>query len=158
MSIAFRGRGVTQLGVIAGPVVGDLYTARRGQGAFCGTARLSVRAPASLRGATVAVGYSHALAPAQYAGTIGGLLEAGAEFRRFGSAALSLAYVASGRIDAFCEKQLSAWDALAGLLLVTEAGGTANAAWADGSVLSRGDVLASAPGIFDAMARLTGNS
>ena len=51
------------------------------------------------------------------------MMEAGVAMRNFGSAALQLAHVASGRLDGFIELQLSAWDAVAGLLLVEEAAG-----------------------------------
>ena len=51
------------------------------------------------------------------------MMEAGVAMRNFGSGALQLAHVASGRLDGFIELQLSAWDAVAGLLLVEEAGG-----------------------------------
>jgi myo-inositol-1(or 4)-monophosphatase len=62
--------------------------------------------------------------------------------RRFGSAALDLAYVAAGRFDGYWERDLSRWDLAAGLLLVTEAGGKVTTADGDDDVLDTGSICA----------------
>src|SRR5262249_38880409 len=75
----------------------------------------------------------------------------GGEYRRYGSAALSLALVADGKLDGFIENHLSAWDVAAGIMLVTEAGGWTNDFFA-GDGLRRGNpMLAAAPGVRDAV-------
>ena len=82
------------------------------------------------------------------------LKEAGAGVRRGGSGALALAYVADGRIDAYCELHINSWDALAGLLLVEEAGGWTNDFLA-GDGLTRGNpILACTPELSDQLAAL----
>jgi len=75
--------------------------------------------------------------------------------RRMGSAALDLAYVASGRYDAFFELGLKPWDIAAGALLVQEAGGAMTHADSAPFTLARGDVLACAPGIAAEAQRLS---
>jgi myo-inositol-1(or 4)-monophosphatase len=82
------------------------------------------------------------------------LHEAGAAVKDMGAGALMLAHVAAGRYDAFVEPHMNAWDALAGLLLIDEAGGRALPYPGTGGMQSGGRVLAAAPGIFDALARL----
>ena len=74
------------------------------------------------------------------------MMEAGIAMRNFGSAALQLAHVASGRLDGFIELQLSAWDAVAGLLLVEEAGGC-HAPFAPPAPTAKALCVACAPGI-----------
>ena len=87
---------------------------------------------------------------------LGSLISAGAEYRRLGSAALNLCQVAAGRLDTYFEAQLSSWDVLAGLLLVTEAGGLANDFLANDGLTRGGPTLAacSRP-LYDAIAKAT---
>jgi myo-inositol-1(or 4)-monophosphatase len=72
-------------------------------------------------------------------------------FRNFGSAALQLAHVAAGRLDGYVELELSAWDAMAGLLLVEEAGGRVGPFPGPGGITVRAPVIAAAAGIADAL-------
>ena len=66
-----------------------------------------------------------------------------AGLRRWGAAALDLAYVAAGRFDAYWERNLGPWDIAAGMLIVQEAGGRFTPLWADKTVLASGSFLAS---------------
>jgi myo-inositol-1(or 4)-monophosphatase len=81
------------------------------------------------------------------------MMENGVAMRNFGSAALQLAHVASGRLDGFIELQLSWWDAVAGLRLVEEAGGW-HAPFAPPTPTSKGMCVACAPGIAADLTRL----
>jgi myo-inositol-1(or 4)-monophosphatase len=83
------------------------------------------------------------------------MMEAGVAMRNFGSAALQLAHVASGRLDGFIELQLSAWDAVAGLLLVEEAGGY-HLPFKPATPTAKAACLACAPGIGPALTELVG--
>ncbi|MFW6412736.1 MAG: inositol monophosphatase family protein, partial [Oceanicaulis sp.] len=65
-----------------------------------------------------------------------------AGIRRYGSAALDLAYVAAGRFDGFWERDLKAWDIAAGIVLVREAGGFAGSIEDTGDVLETGNIAA----------------
>ena len=84
------------------------------------------------------------------------LVAAGASFRRAGSGALGLAYVADGRQDGYCELHINSWDALAGILLVREAGGAVNDFLANDGLAQGNPVLAASPGIREALSQATG--
>ncbi len=74
-------------------------------------------------------------------------MNAGASYRSFGTAALQLAHVAAGRLDAYIQCELAAWDAMAGLLLVEEAGGYAAEFPGPNGLTAKASVVATAPGI-----------
>ena len=76
--------------------------------------------------------------------------------RRAGSGALGLAHVADGRQDAYAELHINAWDCLAGILLVEEAGGRVNDFLAGDGLASGNPILAAAPGVADAVERAAG--
>jgi myo-inositol-1(or 4)-monophosphatase len=78
--------------------------------------------------------------------------------RRFGAAALDLAYVAAGRFDGYWERGLHAWDIAAGLLIVAEAGGFTAAIGTEDRPLESGDVIAANPGVFDRFSTVIRNA
>jgi len=131
IAIALEEDGVPVVGLVLDPSRRELFIATRGDGAFVerpgrGRQALVVSTRAGLRDAVVATGIPH-----RARGDHPGYLRALARFmdeaggiRRFGSAALDLAYVAAGRFDLFFESGLARWDIAAGSLLVEEAGGT----------------------------------
>ena len=151
VSIAFVEDGVRVLGAICDPVHGELFHARCGHGAWrvdgVGSHRLQSAATPTLRGATVAVGH-HDRHPEPWFASVRDALQAhGAAYRNFGAAALQLAHVAEGRLDAFIERELSAWDAMAGLLLVDEAGGYTAPFPGPAGLGARAPVIATGPGV-----------
>ena len=75
----------------------------------------------------IGMGRSSRAPASDYARAIDTLLDAGLEYRRFGAGALMLAHVAAGQLHAYYEAHMNSWDALAGMLLIEEAGGTCNA-------------------------------
>ncbi len=111
-------------GVVHAPAMGTQFRAARGEGAFEGARRLSVRPPAALNRALVATGfhYTQEIRTNQVR-VAAGLIPQIRDIRRAGGAALDLAAVAAGRIDAYYEQGLQPWDQAAGALLVTEAAG-----------------------------------
>lgn len=130
VSIGLWGPEGARLGVIHDPVRGETFFAERGDGAWLESPRgpnrrLRVGALAELAPALVATGFSYRRASTG----VDNLAEFAAVLprvqciRRAGSAALDLAYVAAGRLDAYWEHHLSPWDTAAGALLVEEAGG-----------------------------------
>jgi myo-inositol-1(or 4)-monophosphatase len=127
ISIALEREGVIVAGVIYNPANEELFQAERGKGAFLNDQRLRVAARRRLPDSVVACGVPHfgrgdlALFRAELAA----VQEKVAGLRRFGAAALDLAWVAAGRFDAFWERDLSSWDMAAGILMVREAGGFA---------------------------------
>jgi myo-inositol-1(or 4)-monophosphatase len=135
------------IGVIYDPNADELFAASADRGATCNGLPIRVSERTSLAGATVAIEFSFDQSAPTHAAQVQGLLERGSEYRRNGSAALSLAHVACGRLDAFFELDLSAWDVVAGMALVAEAGGWVSDFLADDG-LSRGNaMLAAAPAL-----------
>jgi myo-inositol-1(or 4)-monophosphatase len=112
------------LGVIYDPLRQELFTAERGSGAYLNGIRQKVSTRAKLSEAVLAVGFAktqesidHCLKLYQVYGN------AARKLRAMGSAALDLAYVATGRLDAYIEQGVNLWDIAAGVVLVEEAGG-----------------------------------
>ena len=111
-------------GAVAAPMLGDLYTASAGGGAHLGELALRVRPAVPLNRALVATGFHYTQEiRTNQARVAQPLLARVRDLRRAGGAAIDLAYVAAGRIDAYFEQGLSPWDQAAGALLVREAGG-----------------------------------
>jgi myo-inositol-1(or 4)-monophosphatase len=106
------------------PVSGECFAAGRGKGATLNGEPIHVTGCRSLDRAMVATGFSYeAEHRAEQAKLLVELLPRIRDLRRAGAAALDLAYVATGRVDAYYERGLKRWDEAAGLLLVREAGG-----------------------------------
>ena len=125
ISIALEREDTIVAGLVYNPANDELFTAERGKGAFLNDQRLRVAARRRLADAVVACGLPHLGRGdlAQFRKEFGAVQEKVAGLRRFGAAALDLAWVAAGRLDAYWERNLSPWDMAAGLLLVREAGG-----------------------------------
>lgn len=156
ISIAFVQDGRTEIGGIANPAIGEVYFARRGRGATRDGTPIRVARTQAFESASVEFGWSPRVPNQRYLDKVAGILALGANVRRAGSGALGLAYVADGRSDAYAELHINAWDCLAGLLLVEEAGGRSNR-FLDGEGLTRGNpVLAAAPGVAAGLSDVTG--
>jgi len=154
VSIAFRADGRTLCGAIIDPAAGELFSARRGAGAFRDGRPIKVRDTLRPEDSVIDAGNSHRAPMDDY--LVGRLVHAGYDFVQAGSAALGLAQVACGRIEGYCELHLWSWDVLAGLLLVEEASGrTSDFAANDGMRLGN-RVLACAPGIARSLVAVTG--
>ncbi|HEY8317768.1 MAG TPA: inositol monophosphatase family protein [Amnibacterium sp.] len=111
-------------GAVAAPALGELFTATAGGGAHLGDRELHVRGPVPLNRALVSTGYHYTQeVRGNQARVAGQLIPLVRDLRRTGGAAIDLASVAAGRLDAFFEQGLNPWDQAAGGLLVTEAGG-----------------------------------
>jgi myo-inositol-1(or 4)-monophosphatase len=124
VSVALEDADGGLVGVVHSPIHAETFRAVRGEGAFLGEGRLAVRPPRSLDQSLVATGFSYEPERrAVQADVIRELLPRARDIRRAGAAALDLAWVAAGRVDAFFERGLHHWDWAAGRLLVEEAGG-----------------------------------
>jgi myo-inositol-1(or 4)-monophosphatase len=131
-------------GVIYNPANDELYTAERGKGAFLNDQRLRVAARKRLADSVVACGLPHlgrgdlALGRRE----LGQVQERVAGLRRFGAAALDLAFVAAGRFDGYWERDMSPWDLAAGILMVRESGGFITDADGGDAMFTKGHVVA----------------
>jgi myo-inositol-1(or 4)-monophosphatase len=124
VSVALEDADGLAVGVVHSPVHAETFTAVRGEGARVNGRPLQVREQRRLERAMVATGFSYDVERrAEQAEVVRRLLPAARDIRRAGAAALDLAWLAAGRVDAFYERGLNAWDCAAGELLVREAGG-----------------------------------
>jgi myo-inositol-1(or 4)-monophosphatase len=141
-------------GLVYAPAVDELFWAEKGVGAFVNERRLRVSARRELKDAVFATGIPFAAVAPQrrlaFACTLGLLMPQVAGIRRFGAAALDLAWVAAGRYDGFWELGLKRWDMAAGLLLVREAGGFATDP-GEQDPRDTGDVVAATPHLHMAL-------
>lgn len=152
ISIAFVRDLRTEIGVIYQPTTDEMYACRRGGGAALNGRPMRVSGLADARQAMIEAGWSTRRPSAPYIALVDHLYTAGAQVHRAGSGALGLAYVADGRTDGYCELHMNAWDALAGLLLVEEAGGWVNDFLADDGLRRGNAVLGCTPALKDLIA------
>jgi myo-inositol-1(or 4)-monophosphatase len=120
VSIALEG----ELGVLYDPMRDELFVASRGSGAMLNGVELRMPPPPALSTALIATGFGYAAERRDKQGqVIGRVVPRIRDIRRAGAAALDLAWVAAGRLDAYYERGLQAWDWAAARILVEEAGG-----------------------------------
>ena len=151
ISIALMEEGVTTLGIVYEIMLDNAYTAIKGQGAWENDKPISVTPTKELIKAVVVTGFPYrrdididaSLAVLKYC------VMHCRGVRRLGSAALDLAYVASGKIDIYYENALNIWDIAAGALLVEEAGGIMTDYHGERSFLQRGSIISSNPHLYD---------
>ncbi len=144
INIALKREGQIVAGVTYNPANADLFWAERGRGAYLNDRRLRVAARTRFDEAVFATGIPF-LGHGQHARFLKELHQVSQRVsgvRRFGSAALDLAWVAAGRFDGYWERDLNAWDIAAGLLMVTEAGGVVTDADGAADPLLTGTVCA----------------
>jgi len=144
INIALQREGQVVAAVTYNPVTNELFWAEKGKGCFLNDKRLRVAARTRLDESVLATGIPF-LGHGQHARFLKELHQVSqrvAGVRRFGSAALDLAWVAAGRYDGYWERDLKPWDVAAGLLLVTEAGGKATDAEGGAEMLSAGSICA----------------
>ena len=143
ISIGLQREGTMIAGVIYNPANDELYLAERGKGAFLNDQRLRVAGRRKLADSVVACGLPHIgrgdfkLSLAE----LGEIQPKVAGLRRFGAAALDMAFVAAGRLDGYWERNLQAWDMAAGQIIVREAGGIVSGIEGDDDPLKTGDVI-----------------
>jgi myo-inositol-1(or 4)-monophosphatase len=160
ISIGLMQRGVITQAVIYDPNRDELFTATRGAGAFLNDRRIRTSRRIRVEEALVGTGFPFRKVDQldNFLATVRTVTLKAAGVRRSGSAALDLAYVACGRIDAFFEIGLMPWDVAAGSLLVTEAGGLVGNFAADGDYLFSEQALAGPPKVFAGMVALLRDS
>lgn len=126
VSIAVIHKGKPIIGVVEIPGLGETFWAQEGKGAHIGMKKIQVSKTANLEKGLLATGFPYARTEPRYKKNIelfDAFYAAGQGVRRFGSAAVDLCFVASGRFDGFWEYDLQPWDVAAGKIIVEEAGG-----------------------------------
>jgi len=157
VSIGFEAAGVVEYGVVYDPLRDELFEASRGGGAWLNRSkRLKVSGVDRLNEALVATGFPYDIRERlpETTARIGRVLGATQGLRRAGSAALDLAYVAAGRMDAFFEENLKPWDTAAGMLLVTEAGGKVSTFTSEPYTIFSDNIAASNARLHEAILRV----
>ncbi|HVY33400.1 MAG TPA: inositol monophosphatase family protein [Caulobacteraceae bacterium] len=144
VNIALKREGAIVAAVTYNPASADIFWSERGKGAFLNDKRLRVAARRDLTESLLATGIPFVGRPghATFLKELHQTAQRVSGVRRFGSAALDLAWVAAGRFDGYWERGLKPWDVAAGLLLVTEAGGKVSGLDADEDPLISGNICA----------------
>jgi myo-inositol-1(or 4)-monophosphatase len=153
VSIACQQKGRLEHAVVYDPMRQEIFTASRGGGAHLDNRRIRVSKQRGLEGALVATGFPYRANTRYidaYLAMLKVAMESTAGVRRPGAAALDLAYVAAGRVDAFWEIGLSPWDTAAGTLLIQEAGGRIGTL-GGAEYRQEGNVLAGTPKVYAAL-------
>lgn len=156
VSIALEHKGQIVAGVIHDPVKDETFFAEKGEGAWLNESRLRVSARTRMNESIFATGVPFAgkrTLPATLQ-DLARLMPECAGVRRFGAAALDLAYVAAGRYEGFWERELQPWDIAAGIVIVREAGGLIGPIRDGHDPMEHGDIIAANAEIFDKFARI----
>ena len=125
ISLALMQEGSVVLGMIYNPYTDELFSAQKGKGSYCNGQKIEVSGAETIEKSLIAIGtspYYKEMAEENFK-VFQAVFKDCQDIRRSGSAALDLAYVACGRIEAYFERNLKIWDYAAGMLLVREAGG-----------------------------------
>ena len=149
VSVAVEGPGGLLAGAVYDPLKDELFSAARGQGAFCNGTPLRASGATELKRALLCTGFPYNVHehPEGPMGLLQRFIRKAQGIRRMGSAALELAWVAAGRFDGYFEFGLKPWDVAAGALLVQEAGGVCRRIDGEPLDIAVGDVLACGPGL-----------
>lgn len=142
------------IGLIYDPLRGEFYHSQLGRGAFRNNSPIKVSGVADLKKAHVGLGFSYRRPIEEHARAIASCLSANCEYSRLGSGALSLAYVADGRLDGYWESHMNSWDAAAGLAIVKEAGGWISDFFSEDGLECGNKTLAATPALADTLKRL----
>jgi len=141
--------GRTQIGIILDPIHDEVFAAVRGAGATLNGVPLRAPTGKTISDGTTGVGFSNRVGNSGVMRLMQAIFDDGGIFLRNASGALSIAYVAAGRLLGYSEEHMNAWDCLAGQLIVAEAGGGVEDQDADAMIAKGGRVVVGVPGVFD---------
>ncbi|MEE9387489.1 MAG: inositol monophosphatase family protein [Paracoccaceae bacterium] len=160
VSIALEFKGEIVSAVVYDPSKDEMFVAEKGQGAFMNESRIRVSARSRMIECIFATGIP-------FAGRsdlpltlqeLARLMPSCAGVRRWGAAALDLAYVGAGRYDGFWEHGLKSWDVAAGILIARESGALVEPFTPGGDLLEDGAVICAAEPVFDQFSKLIRNA
>jgi len=151
ISVALQQRGQTILGIVYEINQDECFYAMKDQGAFLNEQPIRVSQTPKMADTLIATGFPYYDfdRAENHLNMMRYLMKNTRGIRRFGSAAVDLAYVACGRFDAFFEYSLNAWDVAAGAFIVQEAGGRVSDFGLDGNYLFGKEIVAGSEAIFD---------
>jgi myo-inositol-1(or 4)-monophosphatase len=144
ISIALERENAIVAGLVYNPAIEEMFIAEKGKGAFLNDQRIRVAGRTRLADAVISCGLPH-IGRGDFALSgreTGAMQEQVAGLRRFGAAALDLAWVAAGRLDGYWERDIKPWDIAAGLILVREAGGFVTDCDGGDDLFATGNVVA----------------
>ncbi|HLB56550.1 MAG TPA: inositol monophosphatase family protein [Coxiellaceae bacterium] len=144
ISIAILKNNIPELGLIYDPLRQELFTATRGQGAYANSRRMRISDAKKIGQTLIGTGFPFRKKEniKNYLTTFENVFSKCGDIRRAGSAALDLAYVAAGRLDAYWESDLHSWDIAAGALMIKEAGGVVTDFQGGETYLESGNIVA----------------
>jgi myo-inositol-1(or 4)-monophosphatase len=150
VSIAYVEGTTFKIGVVYDPVNDELFAAKAGGGATLNGRAIKASSAVGLEEGLVSVGFSNRVSPEETLRPLTRLVHRKGMYHRSGSGALSLAYVAAGRLIGYFEPHMNSWDFAASALIIKEAGGRINDCLPNDEALIEGSlVLAAAPGVYD---------
>lgn len=160
VSIAVKVKNRIEHGVVYDPLRHECFAASRGRGARLNDRRIRVSQQTQLNASLLGTGFSarDELLNQKYLPAFQSLIGKCAGMRRTGSAALDLAYIASGRMDGFWQFGLRPWDIAAGTLLIREAGGLVSDMKGGDDFLKDGNVVAGTPKVLKSLLQTISSS
>jgi myo-inositol-1(or 4)-monophosphatase len=158
VSIAFVLNGIVEMGFVYAPAREELFVGRRNAGAKLNGHPISVSKAASFADGILGIGYSSRSAPATFLEMFGRVLHAGGTFYREGSGALTLCYVACGRLIGYVEQHINSWDCLGAVAVIEAANGRVSNFMANEGLWQGNPLAAGPPDIYPLLAELLGQS
>lgn len=156
VSIALEHKGQIVAGVVYDPTKDEMFYAEKGAGAWLNESRLRVSGRHRMIESIFATGlpFGGRFDLPETLQDLARIMPTCAGVRRFGAAALDLAYVAAGRYEGFWERGLHSWDIAAGIIIVREAGGIVEPLQKDGDIMTDGQMICANEAIFDTFAKV----
>ena len=151
ISIGYEENNEIKCGVIFNPIMNEMFCAEKGNGAYLNNSRIRVSNKKKLRDALLVTGGPNADSKikdkifSEYINVSNNV----SNIRRFGSAALDMAYVACGRFDGYWQRELNYWDIAAGIIILKEAGGFVDFFESDANLPLKKNIFASNSQIHD---------
>jgi myo-inositol-1(or 4)-monophosphatase len=149
ISIALVEKDQIKLGFIYDPNTNELYSAQEGKGALLNDEPMVVADANQISDGPMGIGYSFRVEPDIIVKFFKSFFENGGMYLRNGSGALSLAYVAAGKLIGYYEPHINSWDSLAAILMIKEAGGWTNDFLANDGLLKGNEIIGCAPKLVD---------
>jgi myo-inositol-1(or 4)-monophosphatase len=151
VSIGFAWQGRLEMGFLAAPARSEIFLGRRGHGATLNGRPIHVSSSSSLDDGLLSIGMSPRIGPEEIVPIVDALLRQGVVYYREGSGALSLAYVAAGRLIGYIESHLNSWDGAAGVAIVEAAGGVVNEFFRPETLLTGAPIIATNAALYPAL-------